>query len=191
MRMSWKRRKTFSYVCGCCGRTVVGSPSFRIGLPPFIGHLSDEEIEVRVHFDDDLCHVRQTPDLTSDDDVFAIRSLLEIPIHGADEPFSWSVWVTQSRDNFHRYIETAGTDQSSTLTFGWLPVTLPGYCRTSDGEPAESLACDVQWRTEGLRPVIMLHQCDHPLFFDQRDGMSWERAIAIAEPLNRQAHGRG
>jgi hypothetical protein len=187
----WNRRKSFSYVCGCCGRTVTGSPSFRIGLPPFFGHLSNEEVERRVHFDDDLRHVRQTPGVVSDDDIFTVRALLEIPIRGADEPFSWSVWVTQSRESFCHYVETAGTDQSGTTTFGWLPITLPGYRRTGDGEPAESLACDVQWQKEGLRPVITLHECDHPLFLDQRDGMTWERAIEIAEPLNRRAHGQG
>jgi hypothetical protein len=167
-----------------------GSPSFRVGLPPFIRHLSDEEIQRRVLLDEDLCHIAQTPGVTQDDDVFAIRVLLQIPINHADAPFSWSVWVTQSRENFYRYIETAGTDQSATKTFGWLPVTLPGYCRTDDDEPAEHLACDVEWQKEGLRPMLTLHACDHPLFFDQRDGISWRRAVEIAEPLNRQAHGR-
>jgi hypothetical protein len=98
--------------------------------------------------------------------------------------------VTQSRENFERYVEVVGTDQRGRTTFGWMPVTLGAYERTAIDEAPEYLACDVHWQAEGIRPLITLHECDHPLYLDQRNGISWKRAIEIAEPLTRASHDR-
>ncbi|WP_436015086.1 DUF2199 domain-containing protein [Rhizobium sp. LjRoot254] len=177
----WKRRKTFSYTCSCCGEKMTGSPSFAMGGPPFIPDVPDEELAERVYQDYDLCHVRNTAEEISDEDIFAIRVMLKIPIQSIAEPFSWGVWVTQSRESFIRYVDAAGTDQRGICTFGWMPVTLASYTRTGANEPSEHLACDVHWQAEGLRPLITLHESDHPLYVDQRDGISWNKAVKIAQ----------
>lgn len=159
---------------------MTGSPSFAMGRPPFVPNIPDDEIG-RVYQDDDLCHVRNSAEEISDDDIFAIRVMLRIPIHNVVEPFSWGVWVTQSRESFIRYVEGVGTDQRGVTTFGWMPVTLESYIRTARYAPPEHLACDVHWHAAGLRPVITLHESDHPLYLDQRDGISWSKAVKIAQ----------
>lgn len=157
-----------------------GSPSFAMNAAPFSASVPDEEMEGRVFENSDLCHVSKVAGEISDDDTFGIRVMLEIPIRNVPEPFSWGVWVTQSRQNFQAYVDAAGTDQRGRTTFGWMPVTLSPYSRTEAGEPRESLACDVHWQAEDMRPMITLHECDHPLYLDQKNGISWKRAVEIA-----------
>ena len=172
-------RRKHTYTCACCGETFTGSPSRAFLKPPFYFDVPEAEREARITIDSDLCHIRGE---TEDCDIFAIRVTLDIPIHGEDDPFTWGVWVTQSRANFERYRDSAGADRSSVTTFGWLPVVMPHYDRASTDGPFENLACDVHWGAEGLRPKIVLHESDHPLYLDQRDGISWDHAIAIVHP---------
>jgi hypothetical protein len=110
-----------------------------------------------------------------------------VPIHGAAEPFCWGVWVTQSEESFQRYVEAWKKDQSGDGSFGWLAVTMPHYNRRAPGEPLEHLQCDVNWGKPGKRPKVVLKPCDHPLYVDQLEGISWGRAIEIAETA---MHGR-
>jgi hypothetical protein len=184
----WKRRKTFSYTCSCCGEKMEGSPSFGGGSSPFICDIPEGEVESRVYSDYNLCHVRQVAGEVSDDDVFGIRTMLYIPIRGVKDPFSWSVWVTQSRQNFLDFVDASGSDEGGRITFGWMPVTISSYVRTARDKPLESLACNVHWQAGGLRPFITLHECDHPLYRDQSKGISWDRAIEIAQQQIQLAH---
>jgi hypothetical protein len=177
----WKRRKTFSYTCSCCGEKMSGSPSFGMSRPPFLLDVPAADYDARVQLNDDACWIKADEKDLEGEDIFAIRVILEVHIHGVEEPFSWGVWATQSKESFIRYLEGVGTDQTGEVSFGWLPVTMPGYKRTSDEEPFEYLACDVVWQDVGLRPKLFLHDSDHPLFIDHRDGVSWERAVEIAQ----------
>ena len=184
--MALKRQKTLSYTCSCCGDKFSGSPSFGYDLPPYVHDVPESEYQDRVKIDDDLCLIRAAGD--DEDDIFAIRVTIDIPIHDVEEPFNWGVWVTQSEESFFKYVDSYGKDQSGEISFGWLPVTMPGYKRTKDGEPFEHLGCDVQWQPKGERPVLVLHECDHPLYIDQRDGISWERAVEIAQVQMERLH---
>lgn len=177
--MFGSRKKTLSYRCACCGEEYNGSPSFAFSKPPFVFDVPEAEHEARIKFDDDLCLIRAGGE--QDTDLYAIRVTLDIPIHDVEEPFNWGVWVTQSEENFFKYFDSYSADQTGEVTFGWLPVTMLSYRREKPGEPTEWLACDVQWQPEGQRPMIVLHEVDHPLYLDQRDGISWDRAIEIAQ----------
>lgn len=46
--------------------------------------VADEELAQRVDLNADLCAI--------DGEHFFVRGHIEIPIHGSDEPFAWSVW---------------------------------------------------------------------------------------------------
>lgn len=184
--MFWKRRKDFSYICACCGEKQSGSPSFAVQVPPFLEGIPGDEFDARVEYDDDLCIVRAGTG--QEDDLFAIRVMLEIPIHGVATPFSWGVWVTQSRENFHRYIEGVGTDQRGLGSFGWMPMVLSYYQGDHAGLPVRNLACDVNFQEINMRPKISLHEADHPLYRDQRDGISWDRAVEIAQWQMERSH---
>jgi hypothetical protein len=182
-----RRPKTMTFTCSCCGEEVSGSPSFRTELPIYYYEVPEEEREARVTYNDELCRVQVTAGEESEDDIYAIRVSLDIPIHGVAQPFHWGLWVTQSKEDFYRYYETmTEEDQIGEVTFGWLAVTMPYYRRTSDDEFLELLACDVIWQF-GARPKILLHKSDHPLYRDQRDGISWKKAVKIAN-LQRQRH---
>jgi hypothetical protein len=182
----FSKQKTYSYTCGCCGENFSGSPSFGMSRPPFVFNVPEAEYEARVQLDDDLCLVRAGGN--QDADLYAIRVTLDIPIHDMEEPFNWGVWVTQSEDSFFKHVGSYGADQSGEISFGWLPVTMPPYQRNRLGDPIESLACDVLWQSKGQRPVIVLHESDHPLYLDQRDGISWDRAVEIARNQMERLH---
>lgn len=179
--------KTFEFKCADCGNIHRGSPSFGYQKPAYVFDVPEEERDARVELSGDFCRILPG-EADEDRTVYhCIRCILEIPIHGAAEPFLWGVWATQSEESFARYRDTFDTDQSGVTTFGWLAVVMPSYKRTAPGEPLEHLKCNVQWQGakngRGQRPLIEIQECDHPLYVDQRDGVSWDRAIEIARAM--------
>lgn len=167
-----KPSKTFEFQCSDCGEIHRGSPSFGFDKPPYYFLIPESDRAERVKADADTCVV--------DDDAFFIRALLEIPIVDVEEPFAWGVWVSQSEESFKRYVETYDRDQSGDGSFGWLAVAIPGYVEGVDDGDWEELACDVNWRGDRHRPLISLHECDHRLYADFVNGISWDRAIELA-----------
>jgi len=163
--------KVFEFRCGECGELHRGSPSFSYAEPPHSFAVPEAERATRIQLTSDTCVI--------DNDTFFIRGLLEIPIDGADEPFAWGIWVSQSRESFDRYVETFDQDQSGDGSFGWLTVTMPGYV-DPDAKPVD-LACNVQWRGNRVRPRVVPQECDHPLYHDCANGISWDRAIDLAQ----------
>lgn len=172
--------KKLTYKCHCCGKIYRGSPSFAYEKPCYYFDVPEDERAERIKIDSDLCHIRPSGTEDSGQDIFAIRCTLDIPIHKVAEPFSWRVWVTQSEENFYRYVETYDADQSGIVTFAWLTVVMPYYGRIPPPDPLENLACDMHWGGKGQRPKIVLHETDHPLYHDQCNGISWEKAVEIA-----------
>jgi hypothetical protein len=183
-------KKQFSYLCSECGEIHKGSPSFSFKFPTYFFDVPDAEREERVFVSDDICHIRPAKD-DDGEDVFCIRIVLEVPIKGVDDPFTWGVWVTQSKENFDKYVETFGQDQSTFGSFGWLAVNMPFYNRSDAGAHLVHLECDVQWGTKGQRPKAVLWESAHPLSVDQREGISWKKAIMIANLTNRTFSSRG
>lgn len=163
----------FEFRCSECGEIHRGSPSFSYDMPVTCLTIPEEERAKRITLTSDLCAI--------DNDNFFIRAVLELPIIGAREPFSWGVWVSQSRESFDRYKATIGTDQGGQGSFGWLFVTMPGYAGPSTGSEFEALACDVRWRSSNLRPLVVPHRCDHRLYADFAQGISWQRATELAQ----------
>lgn len=162
-------KRTFSYKCICCGEICEGGPSFAYNEPCHTSAIPDEEKEKRVRLNSDLCVL--------DEEQFFIRATLEVPIKDTRDSFLWGVWVSQSKESFDRYIETFNEDQTGDGSFGWLTVSMPGY--TKEGAKFVDLPTNVHWGTE--RPEIQIHDDqDHPLALDQREGISWDRAVELA-----------
>ncbi|MGR8981899.1 MAG: DUF2199 domain-containing protein, partial [Gammaproteobacteria bacterium] len=112
---------------------------------------------------------------------YFIRTILEIPIHGIEEPFTWGVWVSLSEKSYARYVETYDNPVEGDGFFGWLCNRLPCYPDTL------ALATDVHVQLGGMRPTLHLHHGDadeHPLVIDQRQGISIARAQEIAELIS-------
>lgn len=167
--------RSFEFHCDRCGDIHRGAPSFANDAPFNYYELTADERAHRARLTDDTCVI--------DSESYFIRGTLEIPILDAEEPFCWGVWVSQSEESFKRYLATFQNDQSGDGSFGWLAVTMPGYRRNAKGEPVEHLACNVEWQTEGTRPLVFPQESDHPLYSDVMDGISWERAIDLAQQV--------
>ena len=167
------KKKEFEFKCSECDEVHTGSPSFSHNHPALVYSIPEEERENRLYLTDDLCVV--------DDKHFFIRVVLEVPIIGMDDPFTWGVWVSQSEENFMSYQNSFGADQSGNTTFGWLVANVAYYSTNDSNGFYETLKCDVHWREKGKRPYITLHEVKHELFEDQQNGISWNKAIEIAQ----------
>jgi len=176
-----RKPKTFEFQCSDCGDIHRGSPSFGYEKPTFYFEVPESDREARIKISSDFCSIMPAKDDLESDTQYFIRATLDVPIEGVNDPFLWGVWVSQSKENFDRYYETYDEDQSGDGSFGWLSINLPSYNLKPPGQPLDNLACDVEWLLSGDRPKIWLHECDHQLYIDQRDGISWERAIEIAK----------
>lgn len=79
--------------------------------------------------------------------------------------------------SFERYKRTFGQDQTGDGSFGWLTVTMKGY--TKADQDFVDLPVDVFWGS--ARPEIRIKaDVNHPLAVDQREGISWDRAVELA-----------
>lgn len=106
---------------------------------------------------------------------FFVRGVLLIPVDGLDEPFGFGVWSTLSRKNFDIYVD--GFDDSEYSDWGpwtsWFSSALPDF-----GETLSQQAW-IEPRPDRQRPLVWLHDDDHPLSIAQRDGISPERVLEI------------
>lgn len=135
-----------------------------IGIP-------EEEFAQRVELNADLCVV--------DGEHFFVRGHIEIPIHGGDEPFAWSVWCSLARESFGHAMEHWHDEHRDEQPpyFGWLCTELPIYPSTLH------LKTHVHSRKPGVVPSIELEPTDHPLAVEQREGISWGRVEQLADDL--------
>jgi hypothetical protein len=164
----------FAYTCSCCGKRHEGSPSFGFDAPYQYASLSAEQKLTMGKLSSDLCTITHEGEV----DRF-IRTILEIPIVGAQDPFVWGVWVSLSERSYERYVSTYDNPVAGERFFGWLCNTLPVYPR---GGP---FAADALVQLNRQRPKLVLHNTEplHPLVADQRDGISIIRAQEIAEAV--------
>ena len=159
----------FAFTCTCCGKVHEGSPSFAYSAPLHYSNLSPED-RAKATLTSDTCvitHDEQT-------DRF-IRVVLEIPIRGAGEPFTWGVWVSLSEANFNKYVETADDPDEQASYFGWFCNRLPYYDDTS------GLKTKVRPRKNGIRPYLELERSGHLLAEHLHNGLTIAQAQEIAE----------
>ena len=160
----------FSYKCSRCGELHEGSPSFGYRAPdPYLEQPKD--VQDAGSLSEDLCEYTD-----EDGKHHFIRVVLEVPIHGLDDPFLWGVWVSLSEKSFERYVETYDQPDTSDSYFGWLCNRLPYYENTH-------LKTRVHPRGGGTRPYIILERTDHPLSVDFHSGISVQKAQEIGEAI--------
>lgn len=164
--------RTFRFKCGKCDQIHEGSPSVAFDSPVYFDMLSAEEREKQAYLDSDFCSLN--------DQEFFIRTLLEVPIHDADEPFLWGVWMSVSGENYRRYqavFRGEAEPEEGEAYVGWISNRLPGYPDTI------RLLARARVQAGDDRPILELKPDDHPLFEDWRDGMSQEDAARIFNPI--------
>jgi hypothetical protein len=169
----------FAFKCTCCGEIHEGSPSFAFHAPDQYTSLSDEQKSQMATLTEDFCTI--THDEGTDR---FIRAILEVPIHGAEEPFLWGVWVSLSEKSFTRYKETYHEPVVGEGYFGWVcnKISLYPY--------DQSRPSDVVVQPGRSRPKVVLHRGDpedDPLVIDQVQGISIARAQELAERAQHAA----
>jgi hypothetical protein len=163
----------FAFKCTCCGEVHEGSPSIAFKAPDHYACLSEEQKASMGKLSSDFCVITH-----SEGTDHFIRAVLEVPIHGAEEPFLWGVWVSLSEKSFKRYWDTYEDPQEGEGFFGWLCNEIPVY-PYSASRPA-----DVVVQGGKQRPKVFLHRGqpeDDLLVIDQVNGISMERAQQLAE----------
>ncbi len=159
------------FTCSLCSDIHEGLPDFGCDSPDYFNDVPEDERAARCQFNDDLCIV--------DHEHYFIRAVLLVPVKGTHHNFGWGVWTTLSERNFNRYCELWGSEDVSGEGpyFGWFSNRLPFYPDTSN------LKTHVHLQNGGMRPLLELEPSDHSLAVDQREGISWKRAVEIAERL--------
>lgn len=159
----------FSFICSCCGNVHDGSPSFAFKAPdPYLEQ--PDAVKEAGKLASDLCYYEDEEGYH-----YFIRVVLEIPIHGIQEPFMWGIWVSVSEKSFNHYFETYDSPSLEYGYFGYISNYLPFYKNTY------ALASDVNVQLGGSRPKLNLHETEHELVSDYRQGISIEKAQEIAE----------
>jgi hypothetical protein len=167
----------FAFKCSRCDEIHEGSPSFGFRAPDHYAGLSEEQKASMGKLSDDFCMI--THDEETD---YFIRVLLEVPIHGVEDPFMWGVWVSLSKQNFDRYWDTFENPVAGEVYFGWVCNDIPVYPYAGDR------GANVVVQAGDQRPKVFLHAKEHgpqddPLVIDQRQGISVARAQQLAEQV--------
>ncbi len=157
-----------TFRCRCCGREVAGLPDLAYDAPLHYHEVPEAERAERARLSADLC----TIDTAQGRDHF-VRGVLLLPVEGSDEPFGFGVWVSLSAENFRRYAATFEDDDQSKLgaMFGWFCNRIPYYPDTLN------LQTTVVPQDGGDRPRVWINEAhaDHPLYCEQRRGMTADR----------------
>ena len=142
-------------------------PTFGADRPLSYYEIPKEERDDRCQSSDDDCVI--------DEKWFFVRGCIDIPVHGADEDFSWGAWVSLSEDNYLTWRDNFEESKRSHVGpfFGWLNVWLKPYPDTMN------LKTMVHLRDDGIRPFIEIEPSDHPLSVEQQGGIAVERLSEI------------
>lgn len=167
MTINREMSNSFRFKCNTCGDVHEGAPSFSFKAPIHYETLTSEEKREKARLGTDFCLI--------DEKNSFIRVLLEIHIHGSDEPFLWGVWVSVSQDNFRMYCDHFRDNDYEDKYFGWFSNRLPYYPDTLNIKTYAIVNAD------GERPTLELEPSDHPLSIDYYNGISWQKAVEIAE----------
>ena len=161
----------FAFKCSCCGELHEGSPSFSFSEPAPYAEQDTNTKEGGI-LTEDICTYTD-----EDGEHYFVRVVLEVPINGVEEPFTWGIWMSLSKENFDNYVDTYNAPEVGKALFGWFCNYLPYY------ENTYALAADVILRDKSLRPSIYLHEKCHELVHDFNDGITVEKAQKIAEKV--------
>lgn len=162
--------------CLTCGAEHDETPLCFGAEAPWPALVPREEFDDRVELTQDLCVV--------DGKTFFIRGHIEIPIVGRADVFSWSAWCSLSETSFRDCMARwHDSDRIGDTHFGWLCTALPLYPSTLH------LKANVRSREVGVVPSIEIQPCDHPLYSDQQNGLSWKRIEAMVHELLHESGG--
>jgi hypothetical protein len=151
--------------CSVCGKDHDELPDIAADKPDQWWSVPAKERGRRIKLTSDTCII--------DDEDFFIRGVIEIPIHDYPQQFGFGVWVSQKPENFRKYVRRPNTSKIGPF-FGWLCTRISYY-----PQDTTMLKTRAHFRDRGLRPTIELEPTDHPSAVDQREGITFEKALQI------------
>ena len=150
------------WTCAICGVEHSSLPLCFGAEAPWRAFAAESEFDERVELTKDQCVV--------DAEHFFVRGHIEVPIVDAPDTLAWSVWCSLSEESFRHMTERwDDPERDGDRYFGWLCSPIPVYPSTIH------LKTNVVVRAVGLVPLIEIQDCEHPIYVDQRDGMTLER----------------
>ena len=138
-------KKKQDTVCSCCGESY-DDFSVAYNEPNYDLHL-DNKMSMK---GEDFCIM--------DGEYYFIRCILEIPIINHTHPFTWGVWVSQSKTNFEIYKDNFKKDTKDRHTFGYLSNELNEY------SGSQGLHAQVCFQNDGNRPKVILEEAENQLY---------------------------
>lgn len=154
-----------SFRCKICGEIHSELPHIGLDRPDHWWDVPEAERGKRIELTSDTCII--------DNESFFIRGVIEIPVLDDPDGFGFGVWVSHKKENFYNYLEHFDSDSIGPF-FGWLCTRIHYY-----NQDTLSLKTTAHYRGKGIRPLITINACDHPLYFDQRDGIALQKAWEI------------
>lgn len=162
---------SFRFRCATCENWHEGLPSFGPDAPDTWHGIDPGERAARGSLGSDDCVI--------DDSYFFARAVLELPIQGTAEVFTWLVWGSLSRAGYDRFAALFRKRRRSEAgpLFSYLDNELPFYIGS------RSLAGALHLRDDFQRPLFRLADSDHPLAVDQRLGITRAEAERMVSGL--------
>ncbi len=161
------------YRCPSCARKHDGLPALAYGRPDAIFNLGTDEQKARAVTASDLCIL--------DDERYFVRCVLQIGVAGSESSFEYGPWVEVDVRTFSRYAIhcNTGQDPGWKVADGRLANAFP-----ANTEGTLGVACRIRLSEEPRqRPTVEITDKQHPLFREQRDGISMARAIEIVSHM--------
>ena len=156
--------------CTTCGQFHDDLPMcLGASAPELYARIPEQERSTRVALTSDQCVI--------DEKHFFVLGRILIPVIGSSEPFVWLCWVSLSESNFLRACELWHTEgrESEAPYFAWVQSDFPYEPTTL------SLKANLITMPLGERPIVELQACEHPLYIEQLNGITFERVQQIVE----------
>jgi len=153
---------SYKWTCSCCSDEHIGLPmAYAFVRPDNWNGISDLQRQ-KGHLDSDFCY------FTGDDNhkQFYIRCVLPFPIKDYDAEFEFGVWMSVSEKSFKIYSAGYESEQYEVDgCFGYLMHNIPEFGDTW------GLNSSIEFEQNGQRPLVYLHESDHPLVHVQQEGL--------------------
>lgn len=170
------KKKETQFKCFCCGKIYDEVPlTFGSEFPSFYYSVPEHEIAERVEYEKSLCII---------DNHFFHRVRLEIPIINHHENLNFDIWTSISEENFIKRNENWNNNDRINFEpyFGYLQNEIPAYQNTLH------LNTISKENEAGRIPNVYVTDESHPLYKDQQNGISLEKAINTVQDILKIQH---
>ena len=165
------------FICTCCDKEFIEIPfCFGSDFPDYYFSVPPEERDERIELESSLCVV--------DEKYFFHKGRFEIPVLNYHQNLVFDVWLSISKENFEIRIDDWDNPNrvNNDPYFGWLQNQIPTY-DYSINIKAKAIEEDIEFI-----PRIEVWDEAHQLTYDQKNGISLEKALGIINFALEKTH---